>query len=250
MVVCESVPTSVSGISDAAADHDDSGQVLDVDLVHDAGPGRDDLELVECRLAPAQELVALLVALVLQLDVAFEGVGPAEHVRDHGVVDDHLGRRQRVDLVRIAAEVGHGLAHGGQVDDAGHAGEVLHDHPGRSELDLGVRFSVGLPIGQGQDVFAGDVRAVLGADQVLQQHLQRVGQLRCVLQPGYPLDLVDLVVLIGAAGADGEGFSGAEAVLAGRHAFLLQEGRNRSARCGGTRRRAGWTRGGSRVRRC
>ena len=28
--------------------------------------------------------------------------------------------------------VGDGLAHRGEVDDAGHAGEVLHDHAGRA----------------------------------------------------------------------------------------------------------------------
>ena len=114
------------------AGEDGAGQVLDVDLVHDAGAGRDDLEVVEGALAPAQELVALAVALVLDLDVALEGLGRAEDVGDDGVVDDHLGRRQRVDLGRVAAEVGHRLAHGGEVDDAGHAGEVLHDHAGRA----------------------------------------------------------------------------------------------------------------------
>ena len=139
MVVCESVPTQRVRVGDPAAVHDHPGQVLDVDLVHDAGARRDHLELVERGLAPAQELVALAVALVLQLDVALERVGAAEDVGDHRVVDDHLGRGQRVDLVRVAAEVGHRLAHGGQVDDAGHAGEVLHDHPGRGELDLDVR---------------------------------------------------------------------------------------------------------------
>ena len=74
------------------AGEDGAGQVLDVDLVHDAGAGRDDLEVVEGALAPAQELVALAVALVLDLDVALEGLGSAEDVGDHGVVDDHLGR--------------------------------------------------------------------------------------------------------------------------------------------------------------
>ena len=77
---------------------DDAGQVLDVDLVDDAGARRHDLEVVERGLAPAQELVALAVALVLELDVALEGVGRAEQVGDDGVVDDQLGRRERVDL--------------------------------------------------------------------------------------------------------------------------------------------------------
>ena len=99
-------------------------------------PGGTTLKSSNARLAPAQELVALAVAPVLDLDVALEGVGAAEDVGDHRVVDDQLGRGQRVDPGRVAAEVGHRLAHGGQVDDAGHAGEVLHDHPRRGELDL------------------------------------------------------------------------------------------------------------------
>ena len=35
-------------------------------------------------------------------------------------------------LAGVATEVGDGLAHRGEVDDAGHAGEVLHDHAGRA----------------------------------------------------------------------------------------------------------------------
>ena len=162
------------GVRLAVADHDRTGQVLDVDLVHDAGAGRDDLELVERGLAPAQELVALLVAAVLQLDVLREGVGGAELVGDHGVVDDQLGRGQRVDLRRVAAELLDGLTHGGEVHDAGHAGEVLHDHAGRRELDLLARLGLGVPAAERPDVVGGDVRAVLGAEQVLQQHLQAV----------------------------------------------------------------------------
>ena len=45
-------------------------------------------------------------------------------------------------FVGVAAQGLHGLAHGGQVDDGGHAGQVLQDHPGRGELDLGVRLGV------------------------------------------------------------------------------------------------------------
>ena len=164
--------------------------MLDVDLVHDAGARRDDLELVERALAPAQELVALLVALVLEVDVALEGVGAAEHVDDHRVVDDQLGGRERVDLGRVAAELGDGLAHGGEVDDAGHAGEVLHDHAGRGELDLGVRLGRRVPAGERADVVGGDVGAVLGAQEVLQQHLQAEREALGALDRGEPEDLV------------------------------------------------------------
>ena len=48
-------------------------EILEVDLVADAGAGRHHAEIVERLLAPAQELVALAVPLVLELDVLPEG---------------------------------------------------------------------------------------------------------------------------------------------------------------------------------
>ena len=76
----------------AVGDEDDAREVLEVDLVHDPGVGRHDGEVLEGVLAPAQERVALAVALELELGVAREGVARAEHVDLHRVVDDELGR--------------------------------------------------------------------------------------------------------------------------------------------------------------
>ncbi|CAB4918241.1 unannotated protein [freshwater metagenome] len=78
------------GVGLSAAGHDDASEVLDVHLMDDARAGRHDLELLECALAPAQELVTLTVAFVLELDVALLGIGGTEEVRDDGVVDDEL----------------------------------------------------------------------------------------------------------------------------------------------------------------
>src|SRR5665647_1128289 len=126
MVVCESVPTQVSGYAWSA---------------------------------PATSRVS---------------TPPASDVDLHGVVDDQLGRCERVDQGRVAAQVGHRLAHGGQVDHAGHTREVLHDHPARGELDLGAGLGRRVPSGEGAHVVRGDVRAVLGAEQVLGEHLEAV----------------------------------------------------------------------------
>jgi hypothetical protein len=93
-------------------------EVLDVDLVDDAGARRHDLEHVEAALAPAQELVMLPAALVLDLDIARERPGPAEHVDDHGAIDHQLRGSQGVHRLRVGAELGDRLAHGGQVHDA------------------------------------------------------------------------------------------------------------------------------------
>ena len=81
----------------AVAVVDDRGQELEVDLVDDAGAGRDDAQVAERRLRPAQELVALAVALVLALDVEGERVAGPEAVDVDRVVDDEVGLDQRVD---------------------------------------------------------------------------------------------------------------------------------------------------------
>ena len=172
---------------------DDLREVLDVHLVHDAGSGRDDLEVVERRLAPAEELVALAVALVLDLDVALERVLGAEEVGDDRVVDDHLGGCERVDLLGVAAERDDGLTHRREVDDAGHAREVLHDHARRRELDLGVGLGGGNPRAECLDLLLGDVLAVFGAEQVLEQHLQAERELLVARHGVEPEDLVGLV---------------------------------------------------------
>ena len=163
------------------------------DLVHDAGARRHHLEVVESTLAPTQELVTLAVAGVFDLDVAFEGVGPAEDVGNHRVVDDQLGRRQGVHLVRIAAQIGDRLPHGGQVDDARHTGEVLHDDPGRGELDLDAGVRGRVPVRDRLDVVFGDVGAVLGAQQILGEHLQAVGEF---LGAGDRIQTIELVAVV------------------------------------------------------
>ena len=56
-----------------AIGEDDRGEIFEIDLVHDAGVGRHDAEILEGVLAPAQEGVALLVALKFEQRVDAEG---------------------------------------------------------------------------------------------------------------------------------------------------------------------------------
>jgi hypothetical protein len=92
------------------------------------------------------------------------------------MVDHQLRRRQRVDFVRIAAQLDHRLAHRSEIDDRGHPGEVLHDHAARRERDLVRGRGGGIPLEQRLDVVAGDVEAVLEAQQVLEENLQGIRQ--------------------------------------------------------------------------
>ena len=154
----------------AGVDH--AGQVLDVDLMHDACARGHDLEVVEGRLAPPEKLVPLAIALILDLDIAFEGIRGAEQVGDDRVIDDQLCRCERVDLGRVPPEFCHGLAHGREVDDAGNPGEVLHDDTRRGELDFGVGLGLGHPGAERFDLCSSDVDAVLGAQEILEQHFE------------------------------------------------------------------------------
>ena len=129
----------------------------------DAGARRHHAEVIEGTLAPAQELVALKVARELHLDVLLEGPGSPEVIHHDGMVDHQVDRGKRIDGPRVAAQIGHGVTHGGQVDHGGHAGEVLHQHPGRPVGDLAVRAAVLEPLAQRLDILHGDAVAVLVA---------------------------------------------------------------------------------------
>ena len=163
-------------LTGAAGTEDDAREVLDVDLMDDAGVGRHRAVAVQRALSPLEEAVALDVAFELELGVAFEGVGGAERVDLHRVVDDDLDRLQRVDLRGLAAEIGHRVAHRRQIDHARDAGEVLQEHAGRPVGDLLVLGRARLPAGQGRHVVCGDRPAVLEPEQVLEQDLERKRQ--------------------------------------------------------------------------
>ncbi len=144
--------------------------------------------------------------------------GVPDDFGDHRVVDDQLHRDQGIDLGRVAPHLGQGVAHGGQVDDAGHAGEVLHEDPLGGEGDLGgvaasqpVPLGVASPVGHRFDVRGVDGDVVLVAEQVLEDDLHRIGEPGDVVPVGQGIDPEDLVGPV----ADGEVGPGAEAVGGG-----------------------------------
>ena len=204
------------------AEEHDLGQVFEIHLVDDAGARRHDAEIVERLLAPAEEFVPLAVAGEFHVDVEVERVGRVEVVDLHRVVDDEVDRHERIDFLRVAAEPLHRGPHRGEVDHAGHAGEILQHDAGRLEgdFDLGRRF--GLPRGQGLHVVLGDHVAVAVAEQRFQQHADRVGQGGDVAQAGV-LELRKAVDAGGAA-AGLEGVAGGKGIglqLDGTHAGVL-----------------------------
>ena len=103
----------------------DARQIFEVHLVADARIGRNDLEIVEGLLSPAQEGVALDVAMEFEFGVEREGHVGAGLVDLHGMVDHQFRGQQGIHFFRIAAQLADRFAHRGEIDDGGHAGEVL-----------------------------------------------------------------------------------------------------------------------------
>ena len=124
------------GEGDAVPHLDDAGEVLEVDLVADAGVRRHVTEVVECALAPAEEGVALAIPFELELDVPLDRQPRCELVHLDGVVDHELRRDQRIDRLRVAALRAHRVAHRREVDDGGHSREVLQQDARGVEGDL------------------------------------------------------------------------------------------------------------------
>src|SRR5438128_1610819 len=82
---------------EAVAHDDDLREPLEVHLVADARARRDHAEGLEGLAGPAEERVALAVALVLALEVALVDVLRAEEVSLDRVVDDQVDRDKRLD---------------------------------------------------------------------------------------------------------------------------------------------------------
>ena len=113
------------------------------------------------------------------------------------MINDKIDRHQRIDLLRIAAKSRHRIAHRGQIDNGGHAGEILHQNPGRAKRDLAfVLALVGEPGGDTLDVLLGDRSAILEAEQVLEQNLHRKRQLRHTRKPMF-LRRLERKIMIG-----------------------------------------------------
>jgi hypothetical protein len=154
------------------------GEELEVDLVADADAGRHDAQLLERLLAPAQELVALVVAAELDLHVLEQGVEGRRAVDLHGMVHDEVHGHERLNQTGIAAAADDFRAQHGQIHDARHAGEVLEQDARGQVGDFLGAVRAGLPAGQGLDVAPLVGRVALVAHGGFQQDAHDVGQLR------------------------------------------------------------------------
>ncbi len=203
-------------------------EVLQIDLMADAGAWRDDAEIVERFLAPAQEFVALAVALELDVDVLLERVGARIHVHHYRVIDDEIDRHQRIHLLRVASKFRDPVAHRREIDHGGNTGEILHKDARGTERHLLRGATLLQPAGDRLCVLDRVAGAVLEAQHVLEQNLETDGQAG---------DVADLLRRFGEGeilvrlALDGKRLAGFKGVLAdGCHGSIAWKAPSRSVR--------------------
>ena len=123
-------------------------------------------------MAPAQELVAFAVAVEFQRFVLFDRVTPAGDIDHHGMVDDQIDGHERIDLLRIAAQPRDAVAHGCEIDDGGHAGEILHEDTRRAKRHFACAGAGLCPFGNGACVLDLVAWAIFEAQHVFEQDFE------------------------------------------------------------------------------
>ena len=126
----------------AIAHLDHRGHFLQIDLVHDAVAGRYHVDVLESLFGPLDKVETVFIATVFDGTVFLERVRVETTGFDgQGVVDDQLGRHHRVDLGRVAALLGDGIAQAGEVYQCGLAENVMAHNTRREPWKVEVAFA-------------------------------------------------------------------------------------------------------------
>ncbi len=117
--------------------------LFQIDLVHDAVTRRDHVHVIKGGLGPVDKVETVFVAALFHRPVFLEGVlFEARVFNCQRVIHDQLGGHHRVDLGRVTALLGDGVAQAGQIHQCSLAKDVVADHPGRIPGEIQVAFAL------------------------------------------------------------------------------------------------------------
>ena len=170
--ICQRHVAGGSGRVLVGAEHNPS-QVLEINLVYNAGVGGNHPKVFERSLPPAKELVPFAIALIVQVDIGSKRLGCAEGVHLNRVINYELDRLQRVYAGWIAAQSRHRVSHRGQVHDGRNTGEVLEQDARGRERNFSCRTTRN-PARQSFHIFRRHNDAILGPEQILEENAQGV----------------------------------------------------------------------------
>ncbi len=139
-------------------------EILEIHLVNDTDAGRHDTECLECLLAPFEELVALAVALEFHVKIQLESLRGAVEINLHRVIHDEINRHEGLDDGGIPAEAFHGSAHGREVHEERHAGEVLKHDAGDDKRNFLLSGRFRIPVRERLDITRLDFFSVAVAE--------------------------------------------------------------------------------------
>ena len=148
------------GVVNALLLVDTPRQVLQVDLVHDAKARWHHTEGVKGLHAPLHKFIAFAVALELKLHVQVQRLLGTEVVHHDGVVHHQVHRHKGFNFFGVGAQLARCAAHRGQIDQQGHASEVLQHHPGHHKRNFFGTRSLGFPLRHLGHVLGGDLFAI------------------------------------------------------------------------------------------
>ncbi len=117
----------------------DRRHFLQIDLMHDPVARRNHVDVLERLLGPVDEVEPVFIAAVFDGAVLLErGLVEAREFHRQRVIHDQLGRHHRVDLRRVTAGIGDGIAQAGQIDQGGLAENVMAHHARREPREIQV----------------------------------------------------------------------------------------------------------------
>jgi hypothetical protein len=112
-------------VKEAISLHDNSGKILKVDLMDNTGAWWDDLEVVEGRGAPLQELESFSISLEFNDLISSGSIWSTGHISLNGVIDNKIDWAEWVNLGWITTESLHSISHGGKIDNGWDSSEIL-----------------------------------------------------------------------------------------------------------------------------
>ena len=160
--------------------------------MNDSRIGRNDAEILERLLSPAEKCVPLLIPVELEVRVNQESRVRAVLIDLNRVIDDEIDRLKRVDLACVSAELRECVAHCREVNDCRNSGEILEKNACRSECDLLFDFSLDVPARKRLDVALFDEFAVFISKKVFEENLEAEGK-GCCLAARWGVERVEAI---------------------------------------------------------
>lgn len=157
--------------------HDDSCEVLQVDLMDNTGAWWNDLEVVESLRAPFQELESLPISIEFNDLILLSCIWSSKNISLYRVINDQINWAKWIDLSWVTAKSLHSVSHRCEIDDSWHSCEILQDNSSRLEWNIDILLRVLNPVEDSLNVRSQDVVLVAVADSRLKKDSNGVRQL-------------------------------------------------------------------------